>query len=74
VAAGTSVELELHATLTMSILDPQFEVWKRRLREDCREQDKLIAFDNLGDACMSLLWEDGIEPSVQAITAVGKKA
>jgi len=74
VAAGASLEVELHAILIMSILEPQFEVWKQRLREDCLQQDKMIAFENLGDACLSLLWEDGIEPSVQAITAVGKKA
>jgi hypothetical protein len=74
VAVRISLEVELHAIPIMSILEPQFEVWKQRLREDCRQQDKLIAFENLGDECLRLLWEDGIEPSVQAITAAGKKA
>jgi hypothetical protein len=59
----------------MRLLEPQFEVWKQRLREDCLQQNKFIAFANLSDDCLRLLWEDGIGPSVQAIIRVaGKKA
>ena len=44
-----------------------FEEWKRLLRQDCQQQGKLSAFDNLGDYCLNLLWDSDIEPTVQGI-------
>ena len=43
----------------------KFEVWKARLREDCQRDDKLLAFNNLGEDCLRILWESGTEPSRQ---------
>jgi len=51
----------------MNELQLPFEVWRLRLRDDCLRQDRLLAFNILGDECLRLLWEDGNEPSVRAI-------
>ena len=50
-----------------------FEIWKLQLRKDCELQDKLLAFDNMGDYALRLLWEQGLDPTVEAITATIKK-
>jgi len=44
-----------------------FNTWKLRLRKDCEVQDKLVAFEALGDFVLRLLWENGVEPSVAGI-------
>lgn len=44
-----------------------FDSWKLHLRKDCELQDKLPAFNALGDDVLRLLWETGIEPSVIGI-------
>jgi hypothetical protein len=44
-----------------------FEAWKLQLRKDCELQDKLLAFQALGDYVLQVLWERGCDPSVQAI-------
>ena len=45
----------------------EFHTWKLRLRKDCELQDKLVAFEALGDFVLRLLWENGVEPSVEGI-------
>ena len=47
--------------------EPQlpFEFWRACLRVDCVREDKLFAFEALGDECLQLLWESGTPPSVQ---------
>ena len=47
-----------------------YDVWKLELRKDCELQGKLIAFNGIGEYTLKLLWDDGIDPSVEAI--VGK--
>jgi hypothetical protein len=49
-----------------------FDAWKTLLRNDCKNNDKLVAFDCLGDYVLKLLWESGVEPTVRAITSDGK--
>ena len=44
-----------------------FSAWKLLLRKDCESQGKLVAFESLGDYALQLLWEEGIDPSVEAI-------
>ena len=44
-----------------------FDIWKVFLHEDCVREEKLYAFDALGDECLRLLWESGTLPSVQGI-------
>lgn len=44
-----------------------FELWKLRLQQDCLREDKLLAYNGLGEDCLRLLWEGGVEPSVQGI-------
>jgi hypothetical protein len=51
-----------------------FEVWKLRLQDDCKRQDKLLAYSTLGEECLRVLWEIGTEPSVQSIVDGGAKA
>jgi hypothetical protein len=43
------------------------EVWTSQLRKDCEAQDKLIAFNALGDFVVKLVWERGLDPTVNAI-------
>ena len=58
----------------MSTPELLLEVWKLRLREDCERQDKLLAYSNLGEECLKVLWEAGTEPSVQGVIDGGRKA
>jgi hypothetical protein len=44
-----------------------FEVWRAELRKDCEGQDKLLAFQALGDSVLLILWERGVEPTVKAL-------
>lgn len=44
-----------------------FDSWKTQLRKDCELQDKLIAFDALGESVLRLLWAQGLDPSVKSI-------
>ena len=46
-----------------------FELWKVQLRKDCELHDKLAAFDAMGEYVLHLLWETGLEPTVQSIVA-----
>lgn len=48
-----------------------FEVWKGYLRKDCEDHHKLREFDGLGEFVLQLLWEQGLEPTVQAIAEDG---
>jgi len=50
-----------------------FDDWTRRLREDCERQGKLLAFTNLGEDCLRILWDAGTEPTVQGVIDGGKK-
>lgn len=50
------------------------ETWKVRLKEDCKRQDKLLAYSNLGEECLQVLWEAGTDPTVQGVIEGGKKA
>jgi len=58
----------------MSIAELGLEVWKLRLKEDCERQDKLLAYSNLGEECLKVLWEAGTEPTVQGVIDGGEKA
>ena len=44
-----------------------FTLWKAALREDCEHENKLLAFDAMGDCALSLFYERGVEPTVQSI-------
>jgi len=44
-----------------------FPAWKERLREDCHLQGRHYAFAVLGDHVLQLLWEGGLEPTVEAV-------
>lgn len=46
-----------------------FEVWKLQLRKECELQGRLLAFDNMGDYALRLLWENGLDPTIEAIAA-----
>jgi hypothetical protein len=50
-----------------------FELWKIRLQEDCKRRDKLLAYSNLGEECLKVLWESGTEPSVEGVIEGGQK-
>ena len=51
-----------------------FEIWKARLRQDCEREDKLVAYNSLGEDCLRILWESGTEPSVQGVVNGGLQA
>ena len=42
-----------------------FEVWRELLRKDCAALDKIHAFDSLGYHALRLLYDCGIDPTVQ---------
>lgn len=44
-----------------------FEVWKDHLCRDCITNEKLEAFNCLGDFILKLLYESGVAPTVDAI-------
>jgi hypothetical protein len=48
-------------------MQPPYEIWKIELRKDCEMQDKLAAFDAMGEYVLKLLWETGAKPSVNGI-------
>lgn len=45
-----------------------FEAWKSQLRKDCELNDKVDAFNALGDYVLKLLWEQCAEPTCDAIS------
>ncbi len=49
-----------------------FELWKLRLQQDCERQGKLLAYRNLDDECLKVLWETGTDPSVQGVIEGGQ--
>lgn len=50
-----------------------FEVWRVQFRKDCETEDKLLAFDSLGELTLKMLWENGPAPTVRAIVgSMGK--
>jgi len=57
----------------MSTPELGLEVWKLLLREDCERQDKLLAYSNLGEECLTVLWEAGTEPTVQGVIDGGRR-
>jgi hypothetical protein len=44
-----------------------FKVRKLMLRRDCEARQKLQAFEALSDSVLKLLWESGLDPTVQAL-------
>jgi hypothetical protein len=53
---------------------PGFEVWKTILRNDCDKQGMQLAFDGLGEYVLKLLYDRGIDPTVEAIATDGERA
>lgn len=48
-----------------------FHTWKKRLRKDCIALNKGREFDGLGESVLKILYENGLEPTVEAITKNG---
>lgn len=44
-----------------------FKDWKQQLRHDCEAHGKLSAYKALGEPILRLLWEHGLEPTVQGV-------
>ena len=57
----------------MAMTGLTFKEWKLRLRQDCERHEKVLAYNNLGEECVRLLWEAATEPSVQGIIDGGNK-
>ena len=51
-----------------------FEKWKSCLRDDCQKQNKLAAFNLIGDDVLTMLWKSELEPTVKALTDGGTSA
>lgn len=50
-----------------------YEAWKVQLRKDCETEDKLVAFDSLGEYMLELLWGKRLAPTARAIVrSMGK--
>jgi hypothetical protein len=50
-----------------------FDSWKAQFSTDCERQGKLFAYNSMGEYCLRLLWELGLEPSVEAISKEDEK-
>ena len=48
-----------------------FQKWKKLLRKDCIARDKLPAFNTLDEIVLNILYENGIEPTVDALVNKG---
>ena len=51
-----------------------FDDWKSRFRQNCEQRGKLVEFNCLGEYVLQVLWNSGLEPTVQALTNDQKKA
>ena len=51
----------------MNAINLTFRLWKAVLRKDCERENKLPAFDAMGDCALRLFYERGVEPTVQGI-------
>lgn len=45
-----------------------FDTWKLRLHQDCESEDKVKAFEAIGDYVLRVLWQSGIDPTVSAVS------
>jgi hypothetical protein len=50
---------------------PTFEAWKALLRNDCIALEKQQAFDALGDIVLRIFYENGADPTVEALVRDG---
>ena len=50
-----------------------YELWKLQLRKDCEGLGKLAGFDAIGDYTLRLLFEDGVDPTVEAIVGNSRR-
>lgn len=48
-----------------------FEKWKELLRNDCIAREKEREFDSLGDPVLKLLYDNMLDPTVEAIVRTG---
>ena len=48
-----------------------YETWKELLRNDCIAYDKAEAFNSLGEMILRILYNNGIDPTVEAIVRDG---
>lgn len=48
-----------------------YEVWKELLQIDCVQLDKLGAFNSLGEGVLRILYENGVDPTVEAVVRDG---
>ena len=45
--------------------------WKELLRDDCNGRDKIYEFDGLAEYVLKILYESGLDPTVEAIVKDG---
>jgi hypothetical protein len=48
-----------------------YHKWKQLLRKDCIARNKLRAFNTLDEIVLNILYENGIEPTVDALINKG---
>jgi len=48
-----------------------FEAWKALLRIDCIALGKNQAFDRVGEVVLRILYENGVDPTVEAVVRDG---
>lgn len=51
--------------------EADFDTWTKRLRSDCAAQGKSREFDGLGKRILRILYENGLDPTVEAIVKDG---
>ena len=48
-----------------------FDTWTTLLRNDCAAHDKVREFDGLGERILKILYENGLDPTVEALVRDG---
>ena len=48
-----------------------FDRWKNLLRDDCIALNKLAAFDGIGETVLRILFQNGVDPTVESVVRDG---
>lgn len=62
----------LWSTLPSAMSRPlSFQKWRELFRNDCVARNKQLAFDKLGVYVLKVLYENGLDPTVEAVSENG---
>ena len=68
---GASGTADAEGNIRCYMRPVNFERWKTLLRNDCIAVGKLYAFDGIGEVFLRILYDNGVDPTVEAIVRDG---